>query len=152
MTNRELKHLSRGDLLEMLLELSRENEKLEEEVKTLRLRLEDRSVALDNCGSLAEAVLVLNGVFEAAEAACKQYTDNLISRNESLEQRCAEKEEACARRCGEMLAEARRQAEDTVRAAEEEARRRIEEAHAKISAQKDTYFWLSEIMGEGDGV
>jgi len=40
MRNKDLKHLSRGDLLEMLLELSRENEKLQAETGELRAKLE----------------------------------------------------------------------------------------------------------------
>lgn len=147
MTGREMKHLSRGDLLEMLLELSREHEKLEQETEELRRKLEDRTVALENCGSLAEAALVLNGVFEAAQAACKQYTDNVIACNRDIERRCEEREKETARRCESMLSEAKAQAEALIREAEEQARRSLEEARTKINAEKETYLWLSEIIG-----
>ena len=88
MTQKELRHLSRSDLLEMLLELSRENEKLAREASALRRELGERNIAIDQCGSLAEAALKLNGVFEAAQAACDEYTRNIQQRHEQLEEHC----------------------------------------------------------------
>lgn len=75
MTEKDLKRLSRKDLLEMLLELSRENEQL-------RKQLEDRTIQIEKSGSLAEAALRLNGLFEATQAACEQYTLNIRQRME----------------------------------------------------------------------
>lgn len=82
MENKELRRLSRTDLLEMLLDLSRENEQLKQEVEELRKQLNDRYIAVEEMGSLAEAALKLNGVFEAAQAACDQYIENIKFRNE----------------------------------------------------------------------
>ncbi len=158
MTNREMKHLSRGDLLEMLLELSREHEKLEQENAELLRRLEERELAIENCGSLAEAALVLNGVFEAAQAACKQYTDNVMARSAGAELRCREKEELCeqrcrameqetAARCEELISRAQAQADALVQEAETMARSSLEAARNKINKERETYLWLSEIIG-----
>lgn len=80
MTNKELRRLSRRDLLEMLLDVSKENEKLREEVEQLQAKLNDRTIVIENCGSLAEAALQLNGVFQAAQAACEQYIQNFTAR------------------------------------------------------------------------
>ena len=77
MTNKELKRLSRAELLELLLEQVEENEALRAEIADLKGQLEDRAIKIENAGSIAEAALRLNGVFEAAEAAAKQYVDSL---------------------------------------------------------------------------
>lgn len=77
MTQRELKKLSRTDLIEMMLELSKENEVLRESLAQARKKLEDRTITIENAGSLAEAALSLNGVFEAAQAAANQYLQNI---------------------------------------------------------------------------
>lgn len=77
MTNKELKRLSRAELLELLLEQVEENEALRAEIANLKGQLEDRAIKIENAGSIAEAALRLNGVFEAAEAAAKQYVDSL---------------------------------------------------------------------------
>ena len=123
MTPKELKRLSRSDLLEMLLDISKENETLRKENEHLLMKLKDRNIAIENCGSLAEAALQLNGIFQAAEAACAQYTENMIARSGELEERCRRIEQETVARCKEMeektkeacdqlLAQAQAQAED----------------------------------------
>lgn len=82
MTDRELKKLSRADLLELLLEESRENERLREQLREANEKLADRAIILENTGSIAEAALRLNGVFEAAERAAVQYLENVRRRAE----------------------------------------------------------------------
>lgn len=77
MTNKELKRLSRGELLEMLIAQASENEKLKQELEEARAALQDRSIVIDNAGSIAEASLQLSGVFEAAQTAAEQYLVNI---------------------------------------------------------------------------
>lgn len=77
MTSRELKKLSRAQLLELLLKLSRENEQLRARQEELEYRLQDRAIQIETVGSIAEAALKLNGVFEAAQAAAAQYLENV---------------------------------------------------------------------------
>ena len=77
MTDKELKKLSRAELLEMLLAQSKEKQRLEEELAEARKKLEDREIRIAESGSLAEAALKLNGVFEAAQAAADQYLENI---------------------------------------------------------------------------
>lgn len=77
MTDRELKKLRRADLLELLLDERRENERLRDELEKARERLDDRAIRLEKAGSIAAAALQLNGVFEAAEAAAVQYLENV---------------------------------------------------------------------------
>lgn len=77
MTDRELRKLSRADLLELLLEQSRENEQLRKQLEQAEAKLADRKIEIEHAGSIAEAALRLNGVFEAAEQAAAQYLDNV---------------------------------------------------------------------------
>lgn len=77
MTSRELRKLSRVDLLKLLLEERRENEQLRGELKKAYEQLSDRQVYMKNAGSIAEAALQLNGVFAAAQAAADQYLENV---------------------------------------------------------------------------
>ena len=102
MTPKELKRLSRSDLLEMLLDLSKENEKLRMGNERLSAQLTDRNIAIEESGSLAEAALRLNGIFQAAEEACAQYRENIQARNAGLEQRCIQMEEETLARCKKM--------------------------------------------------
>lgn len=82
MTDKELKRLSRGELLEMLIAQASENEKLKQELEDAQAALQDRSIAIDNAGSIAEASLQLSGVFEAAQNAAEQYLANIRRMND----------------------------------------------------------------------
>ncbi len=77
MTDRELRRLSRADLLELLLEERQKNERLCAELKRVNEKLADKNLKIARSGSIAEAALRLNGVFEAVEAAAKQYLENV---------------------------------------------------------------------------
>ena len=77
MTDKELRRLSRSELLEMLLSLTEENEKLKIRLEQAEDQLRDRRILIDKAGSIAEAALQLNNVFEAAYRAAQQYLENV---------------------------------------------------------------------------
>lgn len=77
MADKELKRLRRSELLELLVSQGRRLEQLERELSQAKEQLESREIAISSAGTLAEAALKLNGVFEAADAAAKQYLENL---------------------------------------------------------------------------
>ena len=76
MREKDLRRLSRADLLEMLIDQSKEMQKLQERLEQAESELKKREIAIQNAGSIAEASLMLNGVFEAAQAACREYVEN----------------------------------------------------------------------------
>ena len=77
MTEKELRRLSRRELLEMLITRTIENERLTEELQQARKELSDREFIQDRAGSMAEAALQLNGVFEAADRAAREYLETI---------------------------------------------------------------------------
>ncbi len=77
MTDKELKRLSRAELLEMLLERTEENRKLKKRLKAAEKELSDRRIIMEQAGTMAEASMKLNGVFEAADRAARQYLENI---------------------------------------------------------------------------
>ena len=77
MTTSELKKLNRAELLTMLMSLTQRCDDLEEELEEAKKKLEDRSIEVSEAGTLAEAVLKINGVMEAVDRAGMQYLENL---------------------------------------------------------------------------
>lgn len=77
MTDRELRRLSRGELLEMLIEQTEENRQLKIRLEQAEAQLRDRRIQIQKAGTLAEAALRLNRVFEDADKAAQQYLENL---------------------------------------------------------------------------
>ena len=114
MADKTLRKLKRTELLEMLIEQSKENERLRGQVEELEKKLADKETRLEQAGTIAEAAFQMNGVLQAAEAAAQQYLDNLKRLNERQKQICARKEKE----------------------AEEKARRILEEAQKKIQREQ----------------
>ena len=77
MNDRDLRRLSRQELMEMLLELTKENEKLRDELELTKNELQSKRITIEEAGSIAEASLKLNKVFEAAQNAAAQYLRNI---------------------------------------------------------------------------
>ena len=77
MTEQELRKLNRTELLELLLEAMRENELLKAQLAEANQKLADRTIVAAKAGSIAQAALQLNGVFEAAQHAAEQYVENV---------------------------------------------------------------------------
>lgn len=77
-----LKKLKRDELLELLLEQTKRAEALEEQLKLKDEQLKNKEIAVSEAGSLAEAAMRLNGVFEAAQQAADQYLQNIKKRAE----------------------------------------------------------------------
>ena len=79
MTDKELKKLSKADLLSLLLTQSKEMDRLKEELAEARKQLEDRSILLEKSGSLADASLAIFHVLEDAQKAADLYLENIRS-------------------------------------------------------------------------
>lgn len=77
MAEKELQHLSRKTLLEMLLQEREGNVHLKQGLAEAQAALADRQIKIQKAGTMAEAALSLNGVFEATDRAVKQYLENL---------------------------------------------------------------------------
>lgn len=148
MTNQELKKLGRADLLELLLEERRENEQLRAKIKAVSEQLEDRTIQLNQAGSIAEASLKLNGVFEAAEAAAAQYLEN-IKRLSSEEAAVCRNMEAEARKNAEAIcAEADRYSRQ-VRSEADLYEKNVTEKIQSLLREQDGLRFLLKSYGEG---
>ena len=131
MADRELRHMRRTELVEIIFALKQSEDALKAENAALKTQLEERQIRLDKAGSIAQAALELNHVFEAAQAAADDYlasvraadhdTDALRAqaqaeaaqilaqaqaeadqRKAQTERECCEMTEAAQRRCAQI--------------------------------------------------
>ena len=152
MNQKELKRLSRSDLLEMMLSLSKENELLRKELHQAKSVLEDRTIAIEQCGSLAEAALKLNGVFQAAQAACEHYSENIRAQADDLMAQAQQKLDGADARCKEIVAQANDEAERIIAQARDQAKQILAEEEKKMAVQKQKYSWITELMENSEEV
>ena len=77
MTEKELLSLKKSELLEIMLAQSREIDSLRAQLAEANARLEERRIAIEESGSIAEASLKLTKVFEEAQKAADLYVENM---------------------------------------------------------------------------
>ena len=77
MTEKELRRLNRRELLELLIEQGKKVNQLQAQLDEANAKLESRQILLASAGSIAEAALKLNHIFEDAQAAADQYLENI---------------------------------------------------------------------------
>lgn len=157
MTSKELKKLTRSELLKMLIARSKEVSALKEQLDTANKSLSDRKIILENAGSIAEASLQLNGVFEAAQNAAEQYLENIQKQADI----CAEAEKQSRERaekilydakkkCSDMEAETKKKCDEMVKDAERRSREYWNKTSKKISQLLETEAGLKDLLNGSD--
>lgn len=152
---KELKRMKRRELLELLLEVTKENETLKKTVQLREEQLSSKEITVSKAGSLAEASLQLSGIFEAAQEAADTYLFNLEKANEksneiirSAEQKAAQLEASSQQTAGELLDRARRQAQETKSQAEREIRQMLQQAREQVNSILQKENSLKENLGD----
>ena len=84
MTDKEFKRLRRSDLIEIIYEYQKREKTLNEEIAALKAELEARDLKIRDAGSIAEAVVKLNELFETAQKTADEYVEQ-VKRNAERE-------------------------------------------------------------------
>lgn len=172
----DLRKLKRVELLELLLAQAKRNEKQKEQMKELaqdyekeiqrqekelqitKEKLDNKKIIIDKAGTLAEASLQLNGVFEAAQNAAQQYLDNLqdlydreaantVVKEQQSADRCAAMEQATKERCELMKEETRiacetreKESEERCNALDQKAKMDVEKRWDDLSTRLEEFY------------
>lgn len=144
MTERELRKLSRADLLQMLIEQSEELNDLRAKYAKAQAALDKKELILDEAGSIADAVFKLNGIFESAQVASQQYLDNIKALAHRREVLCVQWENECLEKVGRLLTETEK------RCAKMENDAKIRSAEILAAARAESQKYWDEISGKLD--
>ena len=87
MEQKALKKMSRKELLQLLILQSEEIDKLKKDLDSKNKLIDSKLIMLKEAGSIAEASLKINKVFESAQEAANQYLENIkaLEKKESEE-------------------------------------------------------------------
>ena len=85
MDKKELRKFSKKELLEILLSQAKRIEELENELNKTKKKLDSKKIIIEDSGSLAEASLKLNHIFEVAEESANQYLFNVKEKCKKIE-------------------------------------------------------------------
>jgi len=80
MTEKEFRRLKRRDMLEIMLAQSREIDRLRSALAEAEEKLNDRNLAVQQTGSIAEASLAVTEIFREAQRAADIYLANIYRR------------------------------------------------------------------------
>ena len=119
MAEKELRRISRPELIEIIYALKSNEESLQKKNAHLEEQLNDRTIQISEAGSIAEAALQLNDIFSTAQIAADDYLTSIKAANVSME----EEQKAAAKEAERVVAEAQAQAEQIVAEANAEAAR-----------------------------
>ncbi len=121
MTDKELRKLRRDDLLQILISQQKQIDALNEQLEQSKAALADRDMAIKESGTLAEAALKMNGVFESAQSAADEYVRQMQKRVDELVAEAERRESAAQRTAENLVSNARMEAERIVSRAKNEA-------------------------------
>ena len=85
MDNKELRKLGRKDLLEIILAQTKRIEELEIELKKVNSELNSKKIAIEESGSIAEAILKLSDIFNVTQTTADKYVNTVKDNNKKYE-------------------------------------------------------------------
>lgn len=106
---KELKSLKRSELIEIIYQLKKNEQKLRDEIADLSNKLEDKSIRIDEAGSVADAAISISKVFAAAQEAADIYLEEIKRRRDDLDNECLLIKEEAEKQAADLIREAMRQ-------------------------------------------
>lgn len=162
MTESELKKLNRTELLAMLISITQRCDKLEAELQEAYEKLDGREIEISRAGTLAEAALKINKIFEAADQAGAQYLANLqrmypgdgsvdtaALMAASRDMGAAEKEVQA--KCQAIEAETKKRCVEMVESAKRDSQAYWDEVYKRIKRYNETMESMKKALEEGSG-
>lgn len=112
MTDKEFRKLKRSDLIAIIYEYQKKQEELVKEIGELRAQLETKNLKISKAGSIAEAVVGLDLLFETAQKTADDYIEQVRLANEEAEQKAAEIIKQAEKEAAEIVSKARDKADN----------------------------------------
>ena len=116
MNDKKLRKISKKELLEILLDQAKKIEELEKELEKTQKKLNSKRILVEESGTLAEASLKLNNIFEIAQQSADQYLFNVKEKCKKIE---SDTKKACQLEKENMLKEVELLCEQKKKEAEE---------------------------------
>lgn len=109
MISKELKKLNRRELVDVIYQLKKNEEQMQEQIAALEAELQDRRIHLSVAGSIAEAATDITGIFSVAQSTADLYLREISSMKEDAEKECEKMIEKAKKKVATILADGQRQ-------------------------------------------
>ena len=104
--NKELKKLSRRELVDIIYQLKKNEQDLQQEIDFLKAEIEDKRIKVSNAGSIAEASAAITDLFSTAQNTADLYLQEIEHIKEKTDEECARRLEEVNKKIYSILDEA----------------------------------------------
>ena len=88
MINKELKKLSRRELVDIIYQMKKNEQTMQEEIASLQEALQDKRLRLSTAGSISEAAASITNIFSTAQMTADLYLHEISCMKEETTQEC----------------------------------------------------------------
>lgn len=106
MVSKELKKLSRRELVDIIYQMKKNEQQLHNQIATLQEMLQDKRMRISTAGSIAEAALSITDIFSSAQLAADQYLHEISCMRQDAEMDCAKIIDGAKEKANRMISEA----------------------------------------------
>ncbi len=109
MISKEFKKLNRRELVDVIYQLKKNEEQMQEHISALEAELQDRRIHLSVVGSIAEAATDITGIFSVAQSTADLYLREISLMKENAEKECEKMIEEAKKKVATIMADSQRQ-------------------------------------------
>lgn len=109
MINKELKKLSRRELVDVIYQLKKNEQDMQEQISALEKGLEDKRIQVSSSGSIADAAVRITNIFSTAQMTADLYLREISCLKEEAEKESAKIIADAEEQAKSILSEAKKQ-------------------------------------------
>lgn len=109
MISKELRKLNRRELVDVIYQLKKNEEQLQERISALEAELENRRINLSVAGSIAEATTDITGIFSVAQSTADLYLREIASMRDEAQKEAEKMIEEAEKKVEAIMADGKRQ-------------------------------------------
>ena len=109
MIGKELKRLSRRELVDIIYQLKKNDQEKQEKLSKLEEALQEKRIRMSVAGSIAEAAIDITQIFSTAQRTADLYLHEIAAMKEEAERECAAMMEEAQAKAAAILAEGEKQ-------------------------------------------
>ena len=109
MVSKELKRLSRRELVDIIYQLKKNEQEKQDQITSLEEALQEKRIRISVAGSIAEAATDITGIFSVAQSTADLYLREISSMKEDAEKECEKMIEEAKKKVATIMEDGQRQ-------------------------------------------
>lgn len=139
MFSKELRRLSRRELVDVIYQLKKNEQEMQEKIQQMEQALEDKRIRLSVAGSIAEATASVTNVFAAAQNTADLYLHEISCMKAETQLQCTQILEEAKQQAEKILEESRMHHDEMMLSYQKDYRKyqQLQDEIRQLEAQKN---------------